>query len=191
MLFCKCPTINISKLNFWLEICIAKNFIWTTLMVIFSIFRFFCTLKFQNFKLSYHNKPYINWKLIYSAFIWCIYLNFKQLLWLVLWSRVSHTHTHTHTHTYIYIYAALVSIRDVFKRKKDLTDPKPNKHTYTYFKNKLKYKYVHIYMYSLLDSFTQSDLQKPYRWRIKHKRFSLRRKDCSENTRTEMKVRNS
>ncbi len=28
----------------------AKNFIWTTLKVIFSIFRFFCTLRFQIFK---------------------------------------------------------------------------------------------------------------------------------------------
>ncbi len=27
-----------------------KNFIWTTLKVIFSIFRFFCTLRFQIFK---------------------------------------------------------------------------------------------------------------------------------------------
>ncbi len=29
--------------------------------------------------LSYHNKPYINTKLIYSAFRWCINLNFKKL----------------------------------------------------------------------------------------------------------------
>ncbi len=43
-------TVNISKLNFWLVICIAKNFIWTTLKMIFSIFRFFCTLRFQFFK---------------------------------------------------------------------------------------------------------------------------------------------
>ncbi len=34
-------TVNISKLNYWLVICIAKNFIWTTLKVIFSIFWFF------------------------------------------------------------------------------------------------------------------------------------------------------
>ncbi len=40
-IFCKCLTVNISKLHFWLVICIAKNFIWTTLKVIFSIFRFF------------------------------------------------------------------------------------------------------------------------------------------------------
>ncbi len=43
-------TINISKLNFWLLICIAKNFIWTTLKMIFSIFRYFCTLRFQIYK---------------------------------------------------------------------------------------------------------------------------------------------
>ncbi len=49
-IFCKFLTVNISKLNFWLVICIAKNFIWTTLKMIFSIFRFFCTLRFQIYK---------------------------------------------------------------------------------------------------------------------------------------------
>ncbi len=49
-IFCTFSTVNISKLNFWLVICIAKNFIWTTLKVIFSIFRFFCTLRFQIYK---------------------------------------------------------------------------------------------------------------------------------------------
>ncbi len=43
-------TVNISQLHFWLVICIAKNFIWTTLKMIFSIFRFFCTLRFQIYK---------------------------------------------------------------------------------------------------------------------------------------------
>ncbi len=38
------------KTSFWLVICIAKNFIWTTLKAIFSIFRFFCTLRFHIFK---------------------------------------------------------------------------------------------------------------------------------------------
>ncbi len=42
--------ISYHKLNFWLVICIAKNLIWTTLKVIFSIFRFFCTLRFQIYK---------------------------------------------------------------------------------------------------------------------------------------------
>ncbi len=40
-IFCKFPAENISKLNFWLVVCIAKNFIWTTLNAIFSIFWFF------------------------------------------------------------------------------------------------------------------------------------------------------
>ncbi len=44
------PTIHISQLNYWLLICIAKNLIWTTLKMIFSIFRFFCTLRFQILK---------------------------------------------------------------------------------------------------------------------------------------------
>ncbi len=44
------PTVNISKLIFLLLICNAKNFIWTTLKMIFLIFRFFCTLRFQIFK---------------------------------------------------------------------------------------------------------------------------------------------
>ncbi len=43
-------TINTAKLNFWLLICIDKNFIWTTLKMIFSIFRFCCTLIFQIYK---------------------------------------------------------------------------------------------------------------------------------------------
>ncbi len=46
-IFSKFPTVNISKLNYWLVICIAKNFIWTSLKMIFSIFRLFCTLRFQ------------------------------------------------------------------------------------------------------------------------------------------------
>ncbi len=41
------PTVNISKRNFWLVICIAMNYIWTNLKVIFSILEFFCTLRFQ------------------------------------------------------------------------------------------------------------------------------------------------
>ncbi len=96
------------KLNFLLVICIAKNLIWTTLNVIFSMFRFFfSTLRFQisscisatvNWWTGvvwitcvllwcfYHpNKPYINGKIIYSAFRWCINLNNKKEngpLWL-------------------------------------------------------------------------------------------------------------
>ncbi len=36
-IFCTFPTVNISKLNFLLVICISKNFIWTILKAIFSI----------------------------------------------------------------------------------------------------------------------------------------------------------
>ncbi len=49
-IFCKFPTVNISKLNFWLLICISKNFISTTSKIIFSIFRVFYTLRFQIYK---------------------------------------------------------------------------------------------------------------------------------------------
>ncbi len=84
-IFHKFPTI--SKLNFWLVICIAKNFIWTTLKAIFSVFLLnFLHPQIPDFQivvqiLSYPNKPYINGKLSYSAFRWCINLNFKKIDW--------------------------------------------------------------------------------------------------------------
>ncbi len=79
-IFCTFPTVNISKIDVWLVICIAKNLIWTTLKMIFSIFRFFCTLQIPDFQiLSDHNKPYINGNIIYSAFRWCMNLNFVKL----------------------------------------------------------------------------------------------------------------
>ncbi len=79
---CKFPTVNISKLNFWLVICIAKNFIWTALKAIFSII-FFCTLRFLilNSCISAKYRPlitYINGKFICSAFRWSINLNFEK-----------------------------------------------------------------------------------------------------------------
>ncbi len=40
-IFCKFPTANISKRNFLLVLCIAKNLIGTNLKAIFSIFFFF------------------------------------------------------------------------------------------------------------------------------------------------------
>ncbi len=58
-IFCKFPTVNISKLNFWLVICIAKDFIWTTLKMIFSIFWFFCILRFSNSFISTKYCPII------------------------------------------------------------------------------------------------------------------------------------
>ncbi len=45
-IFCKFPTANVSKLNF----CMAKNLIWTTLKVIFSIFRFFLHSQIPDFQ---------------------------------------------------------------------------------------------------------------------------------------------
>ncbi len=36
-IFGKFHTLNILKLNFWLVICIAKNFIWTALKEILNI----------------------------------------------------------------------------------------------------------------------------------------------------------
>ncbi len=46
----KFTTVNLSKRNYWLVICIAKNLVWRAWKMIFSIFRFFCTLRFQIFK---------------------------------------------------------------------------------------------------------------------------------------------
>ncbi len=40
-IFCTLPTVNISKRNFSLVICMAKNLIWTTLKAIFSIFIYY------------------------------------------------------------------------------------------------------------------------------------------------------
>ncbi len=78
-IFSKFPTVNISKLNFWLVICVAKNFIWTTLKMIFSIFRFFLHPQIPDFQILFdHNKPYIHGQIINSAFRWCINLNFKK-----------------------------------------------------------------------------------------------------------------
>ncbi len=37
-IFSKFPTVNTSKLNFWLVLCIANTLFWTTLRAIFSIF---------------------------------------------------------------------------------------------------------------------------------------------------------
>ncbi len=108
--------MNISKLNFWLVICIAKNFIWTTLNAIFSIFRFFCTLRFHISNscistqiLSYPNKPYINGKLIYSAFRWCINPYFKKLTLITVFV----VHAGSHLSCYCYgIFHCLKSVNN-------------------------------------------------------------------------------
>ncbi len=52
-IFCKFPTVNISKLNFWLVIRIA-GFIWTTLKAIFFIFILFLHSIHQSFVRHIH-----------------------------------------------------------------------------------------------------------------------------------------
>ncbi len=61
-IFCTFLTVNISKLHFWLVICIAKILIWTTLKMIFSIFRFFWPV----IKVSFKNGPL--WLVLCSRF---------------------------------------------------------------------------------------------------------------------------
>ncbi len=51
-------TVNISKLNYWLLICIAKNLIWKILKMIFSILNFFCILRFSNIVQTIHQWKY-------------------------------------------------------------------------------------------------------------------------------------
>ncbi len=77
-IFSKFPTVNVSKLNFWLVICIAKNLIWTTLKMIFSIFRFFCTLRLQIYKYCPIITNHTSMEILLP-------------LWLVLCSRVTYT----------------------------------------------------------------------------------------------------
>ncbi len=72
IIFC---TVNISKHNYSLLICIAKNFIWTTLKMIFSIFRCFCT---SDSRLSNIVQTIHQWKIIYSSFRWSLNLNFTK-----------------------------------------------------------------------------------------------------------------
>ncbi len=56
-------------INFWLVLCIAKDFIWTTLKAIFSIFRFFCPLRFQIIKYLYLGHILTNHTSMESLFI--------------------------------------------------------------------------------------------------------------------------
>ncbi len=90
-IFCKFPTVNIPETYFFISslICIAKNFIWTTLKAIFSIFRFFCTDQIPDGIFKFVSQPNIVLseqtlfskallKLISSAFRWCINIHFKN-----------------------------------------------------------------------------------------------------------------
>ncbi len=76
-IFSTFPTVNISKL-FLFVLCIAKNFIWTTVKAIFFAPS---DSRFSNSCMSAKYcpyKPYINGKCIYSAFKLCINLNLEK-----------------------------------------------------------------------------------------------------------------
>ncbi len=64
----KFPTVNISKLNFWSVIWIAKNFIWTILKGIFSIFRFLLHPQSLNFQIVV-SQPILSYTSTESLFI--------------------------------------------------------------------------------------------------------------------------
>ncbi len=89
-IFCKFPTVNISKLNCWLVICIAKDFILSASKAIFSVFRFFWAPSVPDFQIvvSQTNIVYPN-----KTHQWKAYLFFHTSqcwpLWLVLFSRVT------------------------------------------------------------------------------------------------------
>ncbi len=84
--------VNISKLNYWLLICIAKNFIWTTLKMIFSIFRFFCTLRFQIFKYCPIITNHTSMEILFIQLLYDAYISILKNghLCLVLCSRVTY-----------------------------------------------------------------------------------------------------
>ncbi len=89
-IFCTFSTVNISKLNFWLVICIAKNFIWTTLKVIFSIF----ILQKKKIVFSGLSSSLMNvWS---DAVLGWIYVTetFSRI-----YNKSEHTHTHSLSHT--------------------------------------------------------------------------------------------
>ncbi len=88
---CISPTVNISKLNFWSVICIAKNFIWATLKEIFSIFRLCLHLQIPVLYLSQILSNPTNHTSMDSFFIQLSDVVRKSIseiwpLWLVLWS---------------------------------------------------------------------------------------------------------
>ncbi len=75
-------TVNISKMYFWLVICLAKNFIWTTLKAIVSIFRFFLHPQIPDFQIVVYLSqilPCTNHTSMESLFIQLSYLNFENM----------------------------------------------------------------------------------------------------------------
>ncbi len=92
-IFCTFPTVNLSKHIFWLVICIAKGFIWTTLKVIYSIFRFFFApsdSRFSSTCISAKYCPIItNHSLVYSEDVYISQSKRNGPLWQVLWSRLT------------------------------------------------------------------------------------------------------
>ncbi len=121
-IFCTFPIINMSKLNFWLAICIAKNFIWTTLKAIFAIFRYFCTLRFQISNSCISAK--------YGTILTCINLNFPKM-YAYDWFCGPGSHIYLYIYMYIYIYIYTYCIFCLNKLQ--------IKHTYIYI-------YIYIYM---------------------------------------------
>ncbi len=92
-------TVNISKLNFWLVICIAKNFIWTTLKAIFfQYLDYFAPSdsRYSNSCISAKYCPILtNHTSMERLFIQLsndVYISISKnlRLWLVLWSRVTY-----------------------------------------------------------------------------------------------------
>ncbi len=108
--FCKCTTLNISKLNCWLVICIAKDFIWTTLKAIFSIFWFFFLYpQIPDSCISAKYCPILTKHTsMESLFIIKLIMYISQFHkfdpydWFC--GPGSHTHTDTHIYTYIYTH---------------------------------------------------------------------------------------
>ncbi len=93
-IFCKCPTIKINIflliwINFWMVICIAKNLIWTTLKMIFSIFRCFCTLRFQIFKDCPIITNHTSMDRLFIILMYKISISSNWPVWLVLSSGVT------------------------------------------------------------------------------------------------------
>ncbi len=120
-----------------------KNFIWPTLKEIFSIFRIVFAPLYSRFSnscisqiLSYPNKPYINGKLIYSAFRWYINLNFEKCTLMtgyVVQDHICKKALHVHVNFAMFSFLFFTSLQ---------SSP--------HWGNNIKYsffKYIYIYIY--------------------------------------------